>query len=344
MEGSSLIKKIIEFDNAERIGYAFESGHPSDFADFGSRRRKNHDEEWHAPGFYSAEYPEFSDFHGFLRKDEYGNLWGKMIQDPSRQGEVLRGVLSDWQMLGDYDFPDLSHFSRFEHIEAETALKENQGKFKMGSLPGFPFAIMRYMRKMENFLADLLLEKDNVLILKKMVETELCGMIENYGDLGMDGVFFCEDWGTQDRLLISPALWRELFKPSFAKLCDLAHKKGMYVFMHSCGYIYEILEDLIETGIDVFQFDQPALMGIDRISAIFASRATLFSSVDIQMTLPTGDRALIEHEAARLIDSFFRNGGGFIARDYGDYNTIKVRPEWSGWMRDAFIRHGAAAK
>ncbi len=344
MDGRTLIKKIIEFDNAERIGYAFESGYPSDFADFGSRRSRNHDYEWHSPCFFAGESPEFADLNGFLRKDEYGNLWGKMVNDPSSQGEVLKGVLSDWQMLDDYELPDLSNFSRFEHIEEEMALRQNQGKFRMGSLPGFPFSIMRYLRKMENFLADLILEKENVLRLKNMVEQELCGIIENYGNLGMDGVFFCEDWGTQDRLLISPALWKELFKPSFVRLCDLAHKKGMYVFMHSCGYVYEILEDLIETGIDVFQFDQPALMGIDRISAMFESRVTLFSSVDIQMTLPTGDRVLIENEAARLIDKFFRNGGGFIARDYGDYNTIKVKTEWSGWMREAFIKHGDARK
>ena len=68
---------------------------------------------------------------------------------------------------------------------------------------------------MEYFLADLLLNQEEVLQLNKMVVNELIKIIDNYSMLGMDGIFFCEDWGTQDRLLISPSLWRQIFKPDF---------------------------------------------------------------------------------------------------------------------------------
>ena len=43
------------------------------------------DYEWHKPDYFVDEHPEFKDFGGYLRKDEYGNLWGKAAQDPSRQ-------------------------------------------------------------------------------------------------------------------------------------------------------------------------------------------------------------------------------------------------------------------
>ncbi len=111
-------------------------------------------------------------------------------------------------------------------------------------------------------------------------------------------------------------------------------------FMHSCGYIYEILEDLIECGVDVFQFDQPTLMDINRISKFFNGRVSLFSSVDIQKHLPTGNKELIEKSARELVEKFFVNGGGFIARDYRDYPTIQVKTEWAQWMRDEFFKEG----
>jgi hypothetical protein len=338
MDSRTLIKKVIEFDNAERIGMNFDEGYPDDFVYCDIKRRTDFDYAWHKPQDFLSLYPEIRNFHGYVRRDEFGNLWGKMLHDPSSQGEVLFGVLQDWDSLDTYEFPRLSDPKRFEHIECE--LEQNKGKFRVGGLPGFPFAIMRYMRKMENFLVDIVMEKEKVNRLNELVVNELIKIIDNFAEAGMDAVMFCEDWGTQDRLLISPRLWREMFKPSFKALCSRAHSRNMYVIMHSCGYIYEILEDLLEIGVNVFQLDQPTLMGIDRIAPIFHKRAALFSPVNIQVTLPTGDRELIVKEARDLVRKFFHDGGGFIAKDYGDYATIMVKNEWACWMRDAFIKYG----
>ena len=51
--------------------------------------------------------------------------------------------------------------------------------------------------------------------------------------------------------------------------------------MHSCGYIYEIIEDLIELGMDVLQFGQPALYGIERLGREFGGRITFWCPVEI---------------------------------------------------------------
>ena len=335
MNSRELIKKVIEFDNAERIGYCFNGGYPNDFSWYGIERLSDYDYGWHNPAGFTEQYPGLENFEGFVRKDEFGNLWGKMLKDPSPQGEVLYGVLQSWEDLDGYKFPDLSNPRRFAYIKN----KLNHDKFKIGGLPGFPFSIMRYMRKMEYFLEDILLEQKYVLKLNRIVVNELIKIIDNFADAGMDAVIFYEDWGTQDRLLINPQLWREIFKPSYKELCRRIHAKNMYVFMHSCGYIYDILEDLIETGVNVFQFDQPTLMGADRVSSIFYKRASLLSPVNIQTALPTGNKKLIEEEAKTLVNKFFC-GGGFIAQDYGDYPTIQVKEEWANLMREAFIKYG----
>jgi hypothetical protein len=341
MESRALIKKVLEFDNAPRIGYELHDGNPNDFVYFGLAKKAGYDYEWHTPEHFSSEYPDMAGFHGYLRKDEFGNLWGKMLNDPSPQGEVMHGVFKEWEDLENYSFPRLSDPERFVHIEK--AVSANKDKFRIGSLPGFPFAIMRYMRKMEYFLADLILEKERVFQLNETVMKELLGIIDIYSDLGIDSIMTWEDWGTQDRLLISPALWREMFRPSFEKICSHAHKKGLYVFMHSCGYIYEILPDLIDTGIDLFQFDQPTLMGMERVAELFRKRATLFAPADIQKVLPTGDRGLIEKNVDDMIRLFGSQGGGFICKDYGDYRTIQVGSDAVRIMRERFIQKGGWA-
>jgi hypothetical protein len=128
-----------------------------------------------------------------------------------------------------------------------------------------------------------------------------------------------------------------MFKPSFKLLADRIHSQGMRLFMHSCGWIYPVMGDLIEAGIDVFQLDQPELMGLEKIAAEFAGRATFFSPVDIQKVMQTGNKARIQQAARRMLRCFGSGGGGFIAKDYPQWEAIDVPEEWAQWARDVFM-------
>jgi uroporphyrinogen-III decarboxylase len=166
-------------------------------------------------------------------------------------------------------------------------------------------------------------------------------MIHGWADAGADGIFFCEDWGVQNRLLIHPDRWREVFKPLFARLVGAARSRGMHVLMHSCGYVWDIIDDLADVGVRCLQFDQPAIYGLDRLSDKLGARGVcLYSPVDIQQVMPTGDRGLIEGEAHRMIELF---GGRFIAKNYGDLHGIGVQPEWDAWAYNVFTRAGGGA-
>ena len=107
----------------------------------------------------------------------------------------------------------------------------------------------------------------------------------------------------------------------------------MKVLMHSCGQNCAIVPDLIDAGVDVFQFDQPALYDMPKLAALFRERgATLWSPVDIQQIMPTGDRALIEAGARSMVDTF---EGMLICKNYGDLPGIGVEQEWDMWAYSA---------
>jgi len=166
--------------------------------------------------------------------------------------------------------------------------------------------------------------------------------------VGADGVMFCEDWGTQERLLVSPKMWRDLFKPDFTRLCAAAKQRGLHVWMHSCGYIWDIIPDLIESRIAVLQLDQPGLFGVDRLAEDFGGRVNFWCPVDIQRVLPTGDLDRIDAFARDLVERlspFGRDGGraGFIAGYYGSNDAIGVRPEWQDHACRAFVKYGGGA-
>ncbi|HEX30080.1 TPA: hypothetical protein ENG04_08375 [Candidatus Poribacteria bacterium] len=325
MTSYEIIRRVLEFDGPERIGMNFSGGRMNDLVGAGPSR----DPDWQPRKVKPIKGAE-------AWEDEWGCVWERL--DGFSKGEVSWGPLQEgWERLEDYRFPTLDKKSRYER--AAQVFKANPHMYKLGSLPGFPFNIMRKLRRMDNFLMDVVLHKDEVRELSDKVTDLLMKMIDIYADIGADGVSFAEDWGTQDRLLVSPPIWRELFKPDFVKLVSFAHERGLTVWMHSCGYIYEIIEDLIELGMDVLQFDQPALYGIERLGREFGGRITFWCPVDIQTTLQTGDKDKIQREALRLIWELGRFNGGFIAKNYPSLEAIGVKPEWDMWAYEAFLAH-----
>ncbi|MBU4366548.1 MAG: hypothetical protein L6437_03555 [Kiritimatiellae bacterium] len=272
--------------------------------------------------------------------DEWGNTWHRLV-GMGAGGEIFKPAIQDWSQLKDWHLPDFDESSRYAPVK--TAFDTEPDKYHLGSLPGFPFAISRYLRKMEIYFQDLILEREHIDALHAKVAGLLERMIQRYAEAGADGVFFCEDWGIQDRLLISPDMWREIFKPLYRRLCATAHKAGLQVLMHSCGYNWAILDDLAEVGINAFQFDQTEVYGLERLAAKLKPHGVcLWSPVDIQKIMPTGDKALIEKSAERMVELFSRQNGRFIAKSYGDLKGIGVKEEWDLWAYDKFAELAGA--
>jgi len=272
--------------------------------------------------------------------DEWGNVWRRI--DATSKGEVHKGVLADWSDLDGYAFPDYSNPDDYAPVRQARA--EHPDKWLIGGLPGFAFNVARKMRRMETYLRDLLLEPDRVHDLHDRIDRCIEDMIRNYADAGADAVMFGEDWGTQTQLLINPLLFRKEFLPRFGKLCRLAHDAGVRVFMHSCGQNEQVVPDLIAAGIDLFQFDQPDLHGLDLLASHQErAKVTYWCPVDIQTVLQTRDEQVIRAKAREMLDKLWKGRGGFVAGYYTDNPSIGLTPEVQEWASDEFIRHGVRA-
>ncbi|HUT23431.1 MAG TPA: uroporphyrinogen decarboxylase family protein, partial [Sumerlaeia bacterium] len=266
--------------------------------------------------------------------DIWGNTWHR-IKTLSAGGEIYKPALENWDDLDDLELPDLDNPAYYERARALGA--SDTDRFRVGGI-GWPFAICRYMRRMEIYFVDLFETRDRIDVLHERVTSLLEGVVDRYGEAGMDGVMFCEDLGVQDRLLMGPRMWREIFRPLYERLTSRAHRYGMKVIQHSCGYNWDLVDDLCEAGIDCLQFDQPAVYDLPALAGKLRRHGVgLFSPCDIQKVLPTGDRELIESETEKLVETF---RGGFIAKNYPDLHGIGVEPEWDGWAYDTFLRVG----
>jgi len=94
-----------------------------------------------------------------------------------------------------------------------------------------------------------------------------CDMMTLVARRGYHGIHFADDWGTQDGLMISPALWRRLFKPRYRKQFAHARALGLEVWFHCCGNLTELVEDFHEIGVDVLNIAQPNVVDVPTVSA-----------------------------------------------------------------------------
>jgi uroporphyrinogen decarboxylase len=290
---------------------------------------------------YTAETPatdwEKAGGDRWERIDEWGNIWARI--DATSKGEVAKGILSDLKDIESLELPDYSNPSDYEAVRAARIAQVDH--YLLGHLPGFTFNIARKLRRLDQYLVDLMMTPDRMAVLHDRIDALLEDMIRNYAAAGVDGVMFPEDWGTQAQLLIDPALWLRAFMPRFEKLCGLARDCGITVWMHSCGQIEAIVPHLMDAGIACLQFDQPELHGIDQLAAHQErGKITFWCPVDIQNTLPQQDEALIRARARELLEKLWRGRGGFIAGFYSDNSSLGLDPVWQEYACDEFMCRG----
>ena len=268
-------------------------------------------------------------FHGDdPNRSEWGFLWERL---DDTMGQPKEPVIKDWADLKNYRPPDGRDRSRLRSLPA--FLEKYRDKYIVAGFGITGFGILTFLRGFENTLEDLYLERENLETLADMVFGYEEDVIRRLVETDIDAVAFYDDWGMQFSLMISPALWRDFFKPRYKRQFDIVHAAGKHVYFHSCGYVFDILEDLVEIGADIFNFNQPEVMGLEKL-AKFRGRVCFNCPVDLQKVAINADRAAIEAYTRRLVETLGTGSGGFIGY-VEEYRSIGLSDENYGYMVDA---------
>jgi hypothetical protein len=325
MKSRDIILANLNHSGTERPGMTFDRGRINDIISGGPGAPAGYEQRRWTEG--NKEYYD----------DTWGNLWVRMVGG-SVKGEIYQPILKDWSDLDRLQAPQYDVELSAERMRQGFERDTTGEKFKLAGIGGWVFDNARYLRKMEIYFADMVLYPEQLHRMHALVGSVYETLIHAAAKAGADAVMIGEDLGTQKGLLFSPGMFRQYFKPLYTRLMGLAHDYGLKVFMHSCGMNWRIVDDLIDCGVNCFQFDQPALYDMPALAEKFRQRkVALWSPVDIQKIMPTGDRAYIESEALRLCTLF---DGCLITKNYGDLPGIGVLPEWDDWAYDVICRYG----
>ena len=176
-----------------------------------------------------------------------------------------------------------------------------------------------YLRRMDNYLADLAAEPARAeALLDKLVEIHLDGLRRLLPAIGdnVDLIQLGDDLGMEAGPFFSPDLFRRMFKPRYRTIVQYIRKTSptIKVFLHSCGSIRKLLPDLIEAGFDVINPVQISAVGMApaELKREFGNAITFWGGgCDTQQVLSRGTPQQVREHVRRNID-IFAPGGGFV--------------------------------
>ncbi|MEW6510973.1 MAG: uroporphyrinogen decarboxylase family protein [Bacteroidota bacterium] len=293
MTRRELVIRTIRFQGAERIPYDLPEPYGSDF--------------------YSIELDPSPDARPASGRDEWGALW--VNKGGMQLGQVKEVPLASWDDFNSLAIPDVNDPSRWAAVRG---VRQRAGDAFVLAKGISLYERIHFLRGLENTWADIYDETERLKSLIEILLQMNFRAIERYAAEGADGYLIPDDWGLQDTLMISPSSWRAIWKPYYARLFNAVHDAGMLMFLHSCGYIVDILDDLIGIGLDVVHMDQQENMGLELLGRRFGGRLTFFSPVDIQKTMVNGTMDDIRAYCRAMAHHLGRPEGGFIPRWYSD--------------------------
>ena len=330
------VKRAIHFGSPDRVPHYLPDGEENDLL-------------WAAPWTtdQGLDCPDIQPWTNAGRIDTridcWGVTWQRAAGDEGNMGQAKQYAIQDITRQHEYFFPDLNNPSQYAGTQ-KAIIENNQT-----DNPKYVLGVMRFGSLNEGVhnihgLQDMFMNyydhpDDLKTLIGRFAEKQRESM-RLLAQLGCDGVMAYDDWGLQDRLMIDEKLIHEFFLPHYRQNWALAHELGLDVWMHSCGYIIDLLEALIEAGLNVIQMDQQENMGLENLSRRHGGKIAFWCPVDIQNTMINGSVQDVEDYVVRMIQTLGSHRGGLISMAYTTPEAVQHTPEKLAAMCRAFRQHG----
>ena len=237
--------------------------------------------------------------------------WGVGFDSEEEGYFVSESPLAEDKNLDTYHWPD-PHAPELFHMVANTIDTYQASHF---IIPNFGFALFERawaLRGFETLLMDMLLDPGFVEELLDRITAIQLVLIKKYIELGVDGGYFGDDYGTQKNLLFSSQIWRKMIKPRLQQLFTPFREVGLSVIIHSDGQIMEILPDLVEIGLTCYNPVQPEVIEHSWLKKNFGSRLAYYGGISTQTVLPYGSPDEVKRSVDDCVEVLAQNGTGLL--------------------------------
>jgi len=242
---------------------------------------------------------------------------------------------------------DLTRLVRTEFALQDATYEEIKDNYRVKARPPYPTAQMDYLaqvarahqangfattfwissglfevgcweRGYKQFMLDIADESDVVKIMfERMIAARLIEIEQVVTHLGSAVDIYCfgDDLAMQSGPFISPAVFRRLIKPylaqMYARVKELSPQS--YVFHHSCGSVYALLDDLNDAGVDIINPTQVSAFHMEpwRIKEKAQGKLCFHGGIDLQQVLSHGSPTEVKDNVEQVM-SVLGKGGGYL--------------------------------
>ena len=239
---------------------------------------------------------------------------------PFRDVDTIDAVL-------DYPWPDPDDPTRYAHIKSQAKKLAEENEYAIMGTPWllFPFERANAMQGMDQFLLNMALNPDFAkALLGKLTEISKGIMGHFLAEAGeyIDIIKIGDDLGTQESLLISPKMYREILKPFHADLIAFTKERtDAKLLFHTDGDVFNLIDDFIEIGVDILnpiQTSAGRMSDLEGLKKHFGDRMVFCGGIDTHKILPEGSPDDVQQEVRRVMSALGKGGGYMV----GGVHTI----------------------
>ena len=182
-------------------------------------------------------------------------------------------------------------------------------KNKDGRLPhGFMYMRLLDLRGFEEAMIDFAEECDELQILIDKVLEYNCIQIHAALPTADKVMYFGDDLGMQNSIAIGEEKWRKYLKPCYKKMYDLVKQAGKYVYMHTDGYITDIMPDLAECGVTMIN-PQYRANGLENLQRVCRGKIPINLDLDRQL-FPFASPRELDNHVRECVEALYLPQGG----------------------------------
>jgi uroporphyrinogen decarboxylase len=238
----------------------------------------------------------FTDIGADRVRDVFGVTWDRSVDHDIG---VVEGCVLPEPSLRGYQFPD-PHDPRFFASIPDLTTRAPD-RFRVFCLGFSLYERAWTLRGMENLMIDFIEQPSFVDELLNAIADYNIAQVHKALEYDIDAVYFGDDWGQQCGLQMGYNAWKRFIYPVLQRTYSVVRQHGKFVFIHSCGDVDELFDDLIDIGVNCFNPFQPEVMDVSALMPRYRGRLTFHGGLSTQRTLPFGTVQDVRDETRRLL-------------------------------------------
>jgi len=209
-----------------------------------------------------------------------------------------------------------------ERFPWEAAAKPDLGKFyavqpylppgmKIVALSGKIFTLAWMLMGFENLCLNLVLQPGFVRqVIDRVAHIQLEGLKQAIAIPNVAAVWAVDDLAFGTGPMVRPQTLRQFLFPWYEELGKACHERGLYVFFHSDGVMWDLIDDLIAVGVDALHPIDPTCMDIEEVKRKVGQRITLMGNIPNDLLMNGTPEQVAELTKKRL--KALAPGGGYV--------------------------------